>query len=42
MADRTRAAMAAACGAAADVPKNEVKPGTPVVTPSVAVKSTFG
>src|SRR3989442_1128560 len=40
-ADFTRAAMAAACGAAADVPKNGLgKPPTPVTeTPSAAVIS---
>ena len=37
--DSTSAAIAAACGAAADVPKNGAKSGTLVVTPSAAVMS---
>src|SRR5436190_8210301 len=37
--DFTRPAIAAACGAAAEVPKNEVNPGTLVLTPSAAVIS---
>ena len=41
LADLIRAAMAAAWGAAAEVPKKEVKPGTPVGTPLAAVKSTL-
>jgi hypothetical protein len=39
--ERISAAIAAACGAAADVPKNGAKPGTPVLTPSAAVTSGF-
>ncbi len=39
--DRIRPAIAAAFGAAADVPKNGAKPGTDVVTPSAAVRSGF-
>src|SRR6266496_1107956 len=41
--ERSRAAMAAACGAAADVPKNGLKPGIAAedVTPSAAVMSGF-
>src|ERR1044072_8339227 len=37
--DSKSAAIAAACGAAADVPKNELNPGTEVSTPSAAVMS---
>src|SRR3954462_8328791 len=37
--DCTSAAIAAACGAAADVPKNDVNAGTLVLTPSSAVIS---
>lgn len=39
LADFRRAAMAAACGAAADVPQNGLKPGTWLDTQSAAVKS---
>src|SRR5262249_59771789 len=39
--DSTSAASAAAWGAAAEVPKNGLKPGTPVVTPSADVMSGF-
>jgi hypothetical protein len=35
------AAIAAACGAAADVPKNGLKPGVAVITPSAAAISGF-
>ena len=37
----SNAVIAAACGAAADVPKNEPNPGTEVATPSAAVISGF-
>jgi hypothetical protein len=40
-AERRRAAMAAAWGAAAEVPQNEVNPGVVVVTQSAAVMSGF-
>src|SRR6185503_14214068 len=39
--DRSNPAMAAACGAAADVPKNGLKPGAAHDTPSAAAKSGF-
>ncbi len=39
--DRISAAIAAACGADAEVPKNGSKPGTEVLTPSAAVMSGF-
>ena len=39
--DLSSAAMPAACGAAAEVPKNGAKPGTEVVTPSAAAMSGF-
>ncbi len=41
MYDLSRAAMAAACGAAAEVPLKEAKPGTEVVTSSAAAMSGF-
>src|SRR5829696_2460284 len=43
LADLSRAAIAAACGAAAEVPRNEMpKPPAPVTdTPSAAVRSGF-
>jgi hypothetical protein len=37
----SKTAIAAACGAAADVPKNGLKPGVAVLTPSAAVTSGF-
>jgi hypothetical protein len=40
-ADFINAAIAAACGAAAEVPTNGAKPGTDVLTPSAAVRSGF-
>ena len=39
--DSTSAAIAAACGAAADVPKNGAKQSIDVLTPSAAVMSGF-
>src|SRR5437879_2439615 len=39
--DLTRAAIAAACGAAAEVPKNGENPGTAVETPSDAVMTGY-
>src|SRR5262249_57880162 len=41
LADLSNAAMAAACGAEAEVPKNGANPGTLVATPSAAVTSGF-
>src|SRR6266705_1327642 len=41
LAALTRAAMAATCGAAADVPKNGRNPGVLALTPSAAVTSGF-
>src|SRR5262245_14563401 len=41
LADLSNAAMAAACGAEAEVPKNDPNPGTLVATPSAAVTSGF-
>ena len=40
-ADFTSAAIAPACGAAAEVPKNGLNPCAPQRTPSAAVKSGF-
>ena len=41
LADFTRAAIAPACGAAAEVPQNGSKPGVEVCTQSAAVMSGF-
>jgi hypothetical protein len=39
--DSIKAAIAAACGAAAEVPKKGLKPAVAVETPSAAVRSGF-
>ena len=41
LADLISAAIAAACGAAAEVPQKGMKPGVVVVTQSVAARSTL-
>jgi hypothetical protein len=41
LTDLTSAAIAPACGAAAEVPKNGLNPGAAVLTPSAAVRSGF-
>src|SRR5512135_1814795 len=41
LAERNNAAIAAACGAAAEVPKKVLKPGAAQLTPSAAVRSGF-